>query len=518
MSSRPAFEGPRLSRRRLLQAAGAAGAGAALLPIVGCGDDEGGDPRNVVVIIIDSLRSDFIGAYGAPRVQTPNIDSLMSKGLRFNRAFPEALVTVPARRSMYTGKRIFPFRNFEPVADLGVSPGWTAIENLDQTLMQALDDAGFYTVQVTDNPHTGFTQSYRPFREKWDVFVSIQGVTGTRNPPETVSDALVHKWLPKALQTNERYVQGMKKNLANTGYGRDETESDAARVFKEAATQLEGASRRGDPFALVVDCFNPHEPWTAPKEYIDLYGDPEYEGPEVGVIDYGPSDYLSQDELRRAHANYGASVTMMDRWLGDFLDRFDSLGLADDTAIVLLSDHGVLLGERGWIGKIPGELHPELAKVPFSIVHPSGKKAGQTTDYFASTHDLAPTVLSMLGVDVPSWMEGHDLSLLLDDEEPPARPYHYGGMFNRYYMRTDQWVLLGDNIGGNRQLFDLTLDPAELENVWDASRSNKRLAEDLYQQVLEATGGGPLPYYDSEELQATLQRKRERQGFKDPTP
>jgi arylsulfatase A-like enzyme len=238
----------------------------------------------------------------------------------------------------------------------------------------------------------------------------------------------------------------------------------------------------------------------------------------VGVVDYGLAGYLTKDELRRAHANYGASVTMMDRWLGDFLDRFDSLELAEDTAIVLLSDHGVLLGERGWVGKIPGELHPEMAQVPFAIVHPSGRKAGQTTDYFASTHDLAPTLLSMLGIDVPSWMEGHDLSPLLDDEQPRARPYHYGGMFNRYYVRTDQWVLLGDNIGGNRQLFDLTLDPAELENVWDKSRANRRLAEELYQQVLEATGGGPLPYYDSEELQAILQRKREREGFVDPTP
>jgi arylsulfatase A-like enzyme len=516
--------GPRLSRRRLLQAAGVAGAGAALpLAAAGCasGEDDGGDsePENVVVIVIDSLRPDFVGAYGSPRVRTPNLDALFARGLRFNRAFPEALVTVPARRSIFTGQRIFPYRDFKPVYDLGVSPGWTPIDDLDRTLMKSLADAGYLTVQVTDNPHTGFTETYKPFRLAWDEFISVEGRVGTRNPTSSVSDAEVRRWLPKALQQNERYVEGMKKNLANTGYGRDDSESDAARVFGEATVQLEAAVQGGRKFALVIDCFDPHEPWSPPKEYIDLYGDPDYDGPEVGTVDYGPSDTLSKDELRRAHADYAAAVTMTDRWLGTFLDRFDELGLGDNTAIVLLADHGVLLGERGWVGKIPGELHPEMAQVPFLVVHPGGKRAGESSEYFASTHDVAPTVLSLLGIDPPDWMDGADLSPLLADEQPrEARPFHYGGMYNRYFVRTDQWVLLGDNLGGNRQLFDLTLDPGEFDNVAEASRANRRLAEELYQQVIEATGGQPLPYYDDKKLQAQLLAARARKGYADPTP
>jgi arylsulfatase A-like enzyme len=526
MTSSDGAGGPRLSRRRLLQAAGVAGAGAALPLAAGCavGDDPP-EPENVVVIVIDSLRPDFVGAYGSPRVRTPHLDALFAKGLRFNRAFPEALVTVPARRSIFTGQRIFPYRDFEPVYDLGVSPGWTPIENLDRTLMKSLSDAGYRTIQVTDNPHTGFTETYKPFRLAWDEFVSIEGRVGTRNPVESVSDAEVRRWLPKALQENERYVEGMKKNLANTGYGRDEQQSDAARVFGEASQQLEDAVRRGGKFALVVDCFDPHEPWSPPREYIDLYGDPDYDGPEIGTMDYGPSGYLSKPELRRAHADYAAAVTMTDRWLGSFLDRFEQLGLADNTAIVLLADHGVLLGERGWVGKIPGELHPEMAQVPFAIVHPAGKRAGESSDYFASTHDVAPTVLSLLGIDQPHWMNGHDLSPLLDtpsggtgDEQPPARPFHYGGMYNRYFIRTDRWVLLGDNLGGNRQLFDLTLDPGEFENVAETSRQNKRIARELYHQVIEATGGEPLPYYDDEKLATQLEAARVRKGYADPTP
>jgi arylsulfatase A-like enzyme len=229
---------------------------------------------------------------------------------------------------------------------------------------------------------------------------------------------------------------------------------------------------------------------------------------------------MSTEEIRRAHADYAAAVTRTDRWLGTFLDRFDELGLGDNTAIVMLSDHGVLLGERGWVGKIPGELHPELARVPFAIVDPGGRRAGETSEYFASTHDVAPTILAMLGAGTPEWMNGHDLSLLLDTsgEQPPEREFHYGGMFNRFFIRTDRWLLLGDNLGGNRQLFDLTLDPGEWNDVAETSRANRRLAQSLYEQVIEATGGGPLPYYDDEKLSAQLQRARERTGFVDPTP
>jgi len=522
MTSDAPSGGPQLSRRRLLQAAGVATAGAALPFAASACDAEGEDGKveNVVLIVIDCLRPDFVGAYGSRRIQTPNLDRLMSKGLRFNRAHPEAMVTVPARRSIYTGKRIFPYRDFKPIADLGISPGWEGIKNLDKTVMAALKDAGFFTVQVTDNPHTGFTETYRPFRLYFDRFVSIEGRTGSRNPPDTVSDAEVKRWLPKALQDDVRYVEGMKKNLANTGYGKDEEESDAARVFKEAINQLNAVADGDKPFALVVDSFDPHEPWSPPKEYIDLYGDPDYEGSEIGTVDYGFSDYMSKAELRRAHADYGAAVTMMDRWLGEFLDRFYELELDKNTAIVLLSDHGVLLGERGWVGKIPGEFHPELAQVPFLIVHPDGRKAGQVSDYLASTHDVAPTLLSLAGIDQPRWMEGQDLSSLLADEEPAGgREFQYGGMYNRFYIRTDQWLLCGDNLGGNRQLFDLTLDPGEWNDVWsERNPRTKRIAEELYQQVIEATGGAKLPYYDDETLQRQLAAAREKAGFVDPTP
>jgi arylsulfatase A-like enzyme len=377
-------------------------------------------------------------------------------------------------------------------------------------MVKVLKDAGYRTVQVTDNPPVGFSQSYRDFRLTWDEWVSIEGRVGTRNPPETVSDREVRRWLPKELWANERYINGMKKNLANTGYGREEEQSDAARVFTEARNQLDELARGGEPFLLTIDSFDPHEPWSPTREYLDMYADEDLGGP-VGVVQYGNDDYLSTDELRRARASYAASTTQTDRWLGHFMDRFYELGLDSDTAIVFLSDHGFLLGERGWVGKIPNELHPELAQVPFAIVHPDGKAAGETSYHFASTHDVAPTILSMLGVDTPRWMNGQDLSTILDGDQPPARDWHYGGMFNRYFVRTDEWVLLGDNLGGNRKLYDLNLDPNEIHNVEPA---NRKVGEELYRQLIAETG--ELPYYDAEELEAKISVERERIGWQDP--
>jgi arylsulfatase A-like enzyme len=481
-----------LSRRRFLQAGAAGAAGAAVLSSVGCSAEESGAAGrpNVLLIIIDSLRPDHVGAYGSPQVQTPNVDALAERGLRLNRAFPEAMVTIPARRSIFTCRRIFPFRHFVPNPELGASPGWLPIVDTKHTFTTALREEGYWAAQVSDNPHLGFTKAYEPFRKSFDHWTSIVGQAGFYKPPQTVPWSVARHWLPPQLR-DDRYLPGMRKYLANTGAGRDEEETCAARVFKAAADLLEEA-RLKQPFALTVDCFDPHEPWSPPRKYIDMYGDPDYRGPEIGVTRYGFARYFTDEQLRRLHAVYAGEVTMTDRWLGHFMKRFYELGLADNTMIVLLSDHGYLLGERGYTGKVPSQLHPELAQVPFIIVYPDHRAAGETSSHFASTHDVGPTLLSMAGIEPPSWMEGDDLTPLLRGGRPSQRrEFHYGGMYNRFFIRTDDWVLIGDNRGKQRTLNDLRLDPHEFIDV---VKQNPKVSEELYRTVLDAAGG-PLPYY-----------------------
>ena len=483
-----------LSRRGFIKAGAAGAAGAAALSATGCDlPGEGStEPTNVLLLIIDSLRPDHVGAYGSPQVQTPNVDWVAARGMRFNRAFPEAMVTLPARRSIFTSRRIFPFRNFKPDKELGISPGWEPIEDPARTTFTSeFQRAGYWTAHVSDNPFTAFTGPYEPFRKTFDRWDTIVGQSGQVNPPESVPVETVNGWLPPVLR-DSRYFPGMRKYLANSGAGVDEEETCAARVYKRAIEVLDDAIVR-QPFCLTVDCFDPHEPWSPPRKYIDMYGDPDYEGPEIGVTRYGNSSYLTPEELRRLHAVYAAEVTMTDHWLGRFLERFREKELHENTVILLLSDHGYLLGERGLTGKVPSQLHPELAQVPFIVAHPDGRAAGEVSSHFASTHDVGPTLLSLAGVDRPRWMEGMDLSPLMDGDQPAGRrPFHYGGMFNRFYIRTDEWLLIGDNRGEERTMYDLKRDPHEF---FDVVKENPKLSEELYQQVLESAGG-PLPYYE----------------------
>jgi arylsulfatase A-like enzyme len=483
----------RLNRRRFLEAGAAGAAGAALLQNAGCSMDEtgAGGPMNVLLLIIDSLRPDHVGAYGASYVQTPNVDRIAARGLRFNRAFPEAMVTIPARRSIFTTKRIFPYRNFVVNEELGTSPGWLPIEDTEHTFTSEFKRHGYWVAQISDNPHLAFTKAYEPFRKTFSHWKSVPGHSGFIRPPESIPLRTVHDWLPEFLR-DERYVPGMRKYLANSGGGLDEEETVAARIFKEAANTLQEARLR-QPFCLTIDCFDPHEPWSPTPKYVDMYKEAGYEGPNIGVTDYGFARNWTPTLLRHLHAIYAAEVTQTDVWLGRFLDRFFELGLDENTVILLLSDHGYLLGERGYTGKVPSQLHPELAQVPFVIAHPDRRAAGGTSSYFASTHDVGPTLLSMVGLEPPGWMEGTDLSPVLEGGDPPERrEFHYGGMYNRFFIRTDDWVLIGDNRGLERHMYDLRLDPRELSNVLD---EHPDVNEELYRTVLDVAGG-PLPYYD----------------------
>ena len=482
-----------LSRRRFLQAGAAGAAGAALLSNASCSMEESGSSErpNVLLLIVDSLRPDHVGAYGSPQIRTPNIDALCARGLRFNRAFPEAMVTIPARRSIFTTQRIFPFRDFVPNKELGVSPGWLPIEDTERTFTSEFRRRGYWTAQVSDNPHLGFTKAFEPFRQSFDHWRSVVGQSGFVRRPESVSLETVYSWLPPALR-DDRYIPGMRKYLANSGGGVNEEETCAARVFKEARSTLDQARLR-QPFCLTVDCFDPHEPWSPPPKYVDMYKDPSYDGPNIGVTKYGFARNFSDAEIRHLHAIYAAEVTLTDVWLGHFMERFYELGLDENTVVLLLSDHGYLLGERGYTGKVPSQLHPELAQVPFVIVHPDDRAAGRTSTYFASTHDVGPTLLSLAGLDAPGWMEGTDLSPVLDGAQPAERrDFHYGGMYNRFYIRTDDWVLIGDNRGQERRMYDLRNDPHEF---FDVLAKHPDVNEELYRTVLDAAGG-PLPYYE----------------------
>src|SRR4029450_9310353 len=112
---------------------------------------------------------------------------------------------------------------------------------------------------------------------------------------------------------------------------------------------------------------------------------------------------------------YSGAVRVVDRWLGPLLDKMESTGRMNDTFLVVLADHGVALGEHGFTGKPYNALWPELTAIPFLLRTPDGKGAGETSAYFASPHDVAPTILGALGLLPPRQMAGQYLTLLMGD-------------------------------------------------------------------------------------------------------
>jgi arylsulfatase A-like enzyme len=472
------------TRRAFLQA----GALAALAPYLDGVAAAAGDERpNIVLVIIDTLRADHVGAYGG-RAHTPNIDSLAARGVLYTRFFPEAMATVPARRSILTGRRVWPFRHWHRYPTLRNTPGWQPIHDPGTTFTNALRHAGYWTGYVTDNPFLGYSPYYQPFRDSFDHFWRVGGILGRTAPVKQVTRAQLHHWLVPELR-RPSVIERQRRYLAAGGYAHDESHSWTARVFTRAADSLHHAAAH-QPFALVADTFQPHEPWTPPHKYLDMYPTRRHRGPEPSTVLYlRTSDWLGKRRaapvLDRARDLYAAEITMTDHWLGVFLERLRWLGLEGNTAIALVSDHGLLLGEHGWTGKIAAMLHPPLTQVPFLLVNPASRRRGVTDDRLAQTHDIGPTLLSLAGVRPPKGMDGLDL------RAGRQREVAYGGYANWHYARTDEIAFVGSNRGRGRRLYDLERDPSERHNL---ARRHPKKIDALYGAV-ERRAGGRLPVY-----------------------
>jgi arylsulfatase A-like enzyme len=223
-----------------------------------------------------------------------------------------------------------------------------------------------------------------------------------------------------------------------------------------------------------------------------MYGDPAWRGPEASTGLYARvSEYIEPDRqeplLRRMRDRYAAEVTMTDRWLSVVLEALATHGLERETIVLLVSEHG-------WTGKVSSMLHPTLTHVPLILVDPARRGAGQTTDWFAQTHDIAPTLLEMAGVPRPKPMNGDSLAPLLTRKAPRARrPMAYGGYANWHFARTDRWTFVAANTGRGRRLYDVRKDPHELTNL---ARRNPDVLDEFGERV-RRQAGGPLPSYGS---------------------
>jgi arylsulfatase A-like enzyme len=445
---------------------------------------------NVVVVNLDSLRRDHVGVYGNDWIRTPNLDALADETMRFIRPYPESIPTINARRSLFTGIRTWPFRNWIPQKGETFFPaGWQRMPEDQTSFAETLVENEFDTALITDTYHI-FKPSMN-FQRGFNVFDYIRGQERDRYKSMMLaSDEEVDRYTVPG--NNQSMRDKVRQYRANVSHREGEADWFAPQVFTRAMDYLELAKDTTEPFLLFVDSFDPHEPWDPPEEYANMYGEPTGSGEPIAP-NYGPSDYLEEAEVKRMRELYAGSVTLTDKWFGNFMNKMDALGYMDNTLLFVFSDHGVSLAEHGYTGKVAEAIWPELKDIVFYVRHPESEGVGQTSDFRASFHDIPATVLATMGIDHGP-MDGQDLTPVLEGGEPEEdRPYITLGYDNYSWAEDDDFALSIRNDGEDARLYDIQSDPNMDDDI---SSENEDVVRRMYDEyILADAGGEPPPMY-----------------------
>jgi uncharacterized sulfatase len=246
----------------------------------------------------------------------------------------------------------------------------------------------------------------------------------------------------------------------------------------------------GRTFFIGVGFRRPHRPLVAPKKYFDLYKLDEIALPDAALA----SDGVPPDRKREVIRAYYASISFLDAQVGRVLDALDRLGLADNTIVIFMSDHGYMLGERGqWMKQM---LFERSARTPLMMAGPGVTAKGRASTRIVELLDLYPTLAELAGIAPPPGLHGRSLAPLLRDPNAqwnhPALTQVLRGpateRFKGYSVRNERWRYT-EWEGGKRgtELYDEDGDPNELRNLAEDPKHGKVVAE--LRALLKATRG-----------------------------
>ncbi|MBI3977147.1 MAG: sulfatase [Chloroflexi bacterium] len=444
---------------------------------------------NVVLIILDSLRQDHVGAYGNPWIVTPHLDAFARESVRFTRCYPESLPTLPNRRALHTGIRTFPFHGHkQQKGDFSSAPGWGPIPEEQDTIAELLGAHGYRCGFITDTYHH-FKPS-KNFHRGFHEWIWVRGQEGDRyrSGPAVRSEALAAH-MKEAPEANPPLANFLRAYLRNNAERRAEQNYFPARVFTEASRWIRD-NLDAQKFLLVVDSFDPHEPWDPPKSYRKLYD------PDDGVVDtihslYAPWEgELTPRELKRLQANYAGEVTLVDRWLGHFIETLRSSGRLNDTVVAVISDHGHNLGrdpgDKGLVSKQGHPMTHAVADLVMMIRHPGGEGAGTVCDKLASNVDLTATVLSLVGVKPEKPIDGVDLWPATHSPHVTPRSYVTVGWGPLVTTITDDWWYNASVWGEGQLLYAVREDPNLEHNLVDERQD---VCKEMLSLAIKDAGG-----------------------------
>ncbi len=421
-------------------------------------------PRHVLLISIDTLRRDRLGAYGYARAVSPAIDALAGRGVVFEQAIAQAPWTAPSHASMMTSLypsvlRIGKYRN----------PG--AISPAAETLAEAMKRNGFRTYAVTENaflsPEFGFDQGFDVFHTRPDSRFAVASLTawlGALQPRDRFFAFFhtydVHEYEPPAAYS-ERFVRPYDGILKDPeGLVRKALEAHprfgeaAARFGEEEWRELLALRERPDarveaPLAAAGDFVR--EMNLTVKKILQNHQD--YRGL---VATFGAEDWRYVQDL------YDATIAFVDDQLAALFSFLEQRGLLDDTLVLLTSDHGEEFGEHG-LGGHGYTLYDENLRVPLILVHPS--LAARRVEAQVRILDLVPTIFDLLALEPSPVWQGASLVPIMGGA--PARLIAISENAHNPLrsVRTPAHKYIASMGAPYQRLFDLAADPAEKENL-----------------------------------------------------
>jgi iduronate 2-sulfatase len=388
--------------------------------------------KNVLLICVDDLKP-VLGCYGDPLAKTPNLDKLSARGMRFNRAYCNQAVCATSRNNLLLGSRSTSIG----IYDLSVNFRKAVPDAV--TLPQRFMKQGYRTEAVGKVLHTGHGNT--DDAASWSVPTETFKVVEYLKPESSAGGKLTREeafFSNKELGRIHQLPRGAAWEMADVP---DNAYADG-KIADESIRRLRAAKERKQPFFLAVGFVKPHLPLTAPKKFWDMHdpaafplakltrppeGAPPYAGKRGGEItNYTPvaeNGKVGDKLARELIHGYYAATSYMDAQLGRLVDELDRLELADNTIIVLWSDHGWHLGDHGMWSKHTN--YEEANRIPLFVIAPGVTKPG-TTGGFAETVDLYPTLVELAGLpeaEVPQPLDGMSLVPALKDPAVQVRDH-----------------------------------------------------------------------------------------------
>lgn len=347
-----------------------------------------------VFVLFDSLNRRMLGCYGGRRVPTPNFDRLAARSVTFDRHYVGSLPCMPARRDMLTGRLNFLHRS------------WGPMEPFDVAFPELLNRAGVYCHLITDHFHY-WEDGGATYHNRYDSYEFVRGQEGDpwKALVQPQWERLREMYHARQFSTNRRSYYA--HNMVNREFIKDEKDFPSVKCFAHGFDFLDN-NRDADDWLLQIECFDPHEPFYAPARFKVPFAT-GWNGPVRDWPRYGRVDELPE-ECEELRANYYAIMSMCDFLLGELLDYFDRHDMWNDTALIVTTDHGFLLGEHDFWAKNRMNMYQEIVNIPLLIHDPRAPElAGTRTSSLSQTIDLAPTFLDLFGVDRAPDMEGFSL-------------------------------------------------------------------------------------------------------------